>query len=113
MAHIGLDVPNEPSTDYDIHAVISTFYLANRGRGYLSGMAVSPLPLSGRGYLSGMAVSPLPLSVRDISDVLAAHPVMLDRDVLDGCVFALDDIYLSEANEKAEKAEKAGEDNTN
>lgn len=97
MAHIGLDVPNEPPTDYDTHAVISTFYLANRGRGYLSGMAVSPLPLS----------------VRDISDVLAAHPVMLDRDVLDGCVFALDDIYLSEANETAKKTEKESGDNTN
>ena len=90
MAHIGLDVPNGPPTSYDIHAVISTFYLANRGRAYLSGMAVSPLPLS----------------VRDISDVLAAHPVMLDRDVLDGCVFALDDIYLSEANEKAETSQE-------
>ena len=90
MAHIGLDVPNEPSTDYDIHAVISTFYLANRGRSYLSGMAVSPLPLS----------------VRDINDVLAAHPVMLERDVLDACVFALDDIYLSEANEKAETSQE-------
>lgn len=93
MAHIGLDIPIEPSSDYDVYAVISTFYLANRGRGYLSGMAVSPLPLS----------------VRDINDVLAAHPVMLERDVLDGCVFAIDDIYLSEANEKAEKA---SEDNT-
>ena len=94
MAHIGLDVPNEPPTNYDIHAVISTFYLANRGRAYLSGMAVSPLPLS----------------VRDINEVLAAHPVMLERDVLDGCVFAIDGIYLSESNEKAEKA---SEDNTN
>ena len=94
MAHIGLDIPIEPSSDYDVYAVINTFYLANRGRGYLSGMAVSPLPLS----------------VRDISDVLAAHPVMLDRDVLDGGVFALDDIYLSESNEKAKKAD---EDNTN
>ena len=94
MAHIGLDIPIEPSSDYDVYAVINTFYLANRGRGYLSGMAVSPLPLS----------------VRDISDVLAAHPVLIDRDVLDGCVFAIDDIYLSEANEKAKKAD---EDNTN
>ena len=90
MAHIGLDVPNEPPTSYDIHAVISTFYLANRGRGYLSGMAVSSLPLS----------------VRDISDVLMAHPVMIDRDVLDGCVFAIDDIYLSEASEKAETSQE-------
>ena len=94
MAHIGLDVPNEPPTNYDIHAVISTFYLANRGRGYLIGMAVSPLPLS----------------VRDINEVLAAHPVMIERDVLDGCVFAIDDIYLSESKEKAEKAD---DDNTN
>lgn len=90
MAHIGLDIPIEPSSDYDVYAVINTFYLANRGRGYLSGMAVSPLPLS----------------VRDISDVLAAHPVMLDRDVLDGCVFAIDDIYLSEASEKAETSQE-------
>ena len=90
MAHIGLDIPIEPSGDYDVYAVINTFYLANRGRGYLSGMAVSPLPLS----------------VRDISDVLMAHPVMLDRDVLDGCVFAIDDIYLSDANEKAETSQE-------
>ena len=94
MAHIGLDIPIEPSSDYDVYAVINTFYLANRGRGYLSGMAVSPLPLS----------------VRDISHVLTAHPVMLERDVLDACVFAVDDIYLSESSEKAEKA---SEDNTN
>ena len=94
MAHIGLDIPSEPSSDYDVYAVINTFYLANRGRGYLSGMAVSPLPLS----------------VRDISDVLMAHPVMIERDVLDACVFAIDDIYLSESNKKAEKA---SEDNTN
>ena len=94
MAHIGLDIPIEPSSDYDVYAVINTFYLANRGRGYLSGMAVSPLPLS----------------VRDIGDVLTAHPVMLERDVLDACVFAIDDIYLSESNEKAKKAD---EDNTN
>ena len=94
MAHIGLDIPIEPGSDYDVYAVINTFYLANRGRGYLSGMAVSPLPLS----------------VRDISHVLTAHPVMLERDVLDACVFAIDDIYLSESNEKAKKAD---EDNTN
>lgn len=94
MAHIGLDIPIEPSSDYDVYAVINTFYLANRGRGYLSGMAVSPLPLS----------------VRDITHVLTVHPVLIERDVLDACVFAIDDIYLSEASEKAEKA---SEDNTN
>ena len=94
MAHIGLDVPVEPSSDYDVYAVINTFYLANRGRGYLSGMAASPLPLS----------------VRDITHVLTAHHVLIERDVLDACVFAIDDIYISESNEKAEKA---SEDNTN
>jgi len=87
MAHIGLDIPIEPSSDYDVYAVINTFYLANRGRCYLSGMAVSPLPLS----------------VRDISDVLTAHPVLIERYVLDACVFAIDDIYLSESNEKEQK----------
>lgn len=94
MAHIGLDIPIEPISDYYVYAVINTFYLANRGRGYLSGMAVSPLPLS----------------VRDISHVLTAHPVLIERDVLDACVFAIDDIYLSESNEKTKKADK---DNTN
>ena len=99
MAHIGLDIPDEPESDYYVYAVINTFYLANRGRAYRGGA-----------YLSGMAVSPLPLSVRDINDVLAAHPVMVERDLLDACLFAIDDIYLSEANEKTQKASEDNQD---
>lgn len=45
-------------------------------------------------------MSPLPLTVRDITDVLEAHPVDLDRVTLDSCIFALDEIYLAEANKK-------------
>jgi len=51
-----------------------------------------------------MAVVPMRISVRDITDVLAAHPVLMDREVLDSCVFALDEVYLTEFNEKAEKS---------
>lgn len=40
---------------------------------------------------------PMRLSVRDINDVLAAHPVLMDREVLDSCVFALDDIFMADA----------------
>lgn len=60
--------------------------------------------MRGRTYLGGMAVVPMRISVRDITDVLAAHPVLMDREVLDSCVFALDEVYLTEFNEKAEKS---------
>lgn len=87
MAHLGIDVPIEPPTDCTTHEIISTFYLAMRGRSYIGGMTVIPLPLS----------------VRDINDVLVAHAVSIDRELLDGCVFALDDVYLTEANSKMDK----------
>jgi hypothetical protein len=45
-------------------------------------------------------VVPLALTVRDITDVVDVHPVEVDREILDSCVFALDEIYLSEANSK-------------
>lgn len=59
--------------------------------------------MRGRTYLGGMAVVPMRISVKDISDVLAAHPVLMDREVLDSCVFALDEVYLTEFNERQEK----------
>lgn len=52
--------------------------------------------MRGRTYLGGMAVVPMRISVRDITDVLAAHPVLMDRDVLDSCVFALDDMFMTD-----------------
>lgn len=56
--------------------------------------------MRGRTYLGGMSVVPMRLSVRDINDVLIGHPVLMDRDVLDSCVFALDDTYLAEVSEQ-------------
>lgn len=56
--------------------------------------------MRGRTYLGRMAVAPMRISVRDITDVLAAHPVLMDREVLDSCVFALDDIFMADAMEK-------------
>lgn len=87
-SHLGLEIPDEPIKDFDTHEIINTFYLASRTRSYSSGMAVIPMPLG----------------VRDISDVLMAHPVFVDREVLDSCIFALDGIYLSEFSEKQEKS---------
>lgn len=87
MTHLGLEIPSEPIKDIDTHEIINIFYLVSRGRGYIGGMGVTPLPIS----------------VRDINDVLAAHPVLMDRDVLDSCVFALDEVYLTEFNERQEK----------
>lgn len=89
MAHLDLAVPDEPDTDYFIRAVLGTFYLANRGRSYISGMAVMPLPIS----------------VRDITDVLAAHPIYIDRNTLDPCIFAIDDAYISSLNKDAKQAD--------
>lgn len=84
MVHLGLEIPSEPIKDVDTHEIINIFYLVSRGRGYIGGMGVTPLPIS----------------VRDITDVLAAHPVLMDREVLDSCVFALDDIFMADAMEK-------------
>ena len=39
---------------------------------------------------------PMPLTVRSVTDVVEAHPVSLPRDILDSCVFALDEIYLTD-----------------
>lgn len=61
-----------------VNAVIETFWLANRGRSYLSGMAVIPLPLT----------------VGQVSDVLAVYPLPLNREWIDRAVFAIDDVWL-------------------
>lgn len=82
-----LQAPDEAETDGFVRAVLGTFYLASRGRSYIGGMSVMPMPLS----------------VKDITDVLDAHPVFVDRSILDPCIFAIDDSYLSEVNKsKAE-----------
>ena len=79
---MGLPIADEAPTDYYTHAIINTFWLANRGRAYVSGMAVSPLPLT----------------VKNISDVLEAYPIDLPRDWVDKAVFGIDDEYLTRAS---------------
>lgn len=83
MEYVGLEVPNEPPTDFIISQIIKVFRLANRGRSYISGMAVMPLPLS----------------VENITSVLIAHPSPLDRMTLDAAIFAIDDAWLSQVND--------------
>ena len=80
MQYVGVDVPHEPETNIVIDNIIHIFYLASRSRRYIGGMAVSPLPLS----------------VADINDVLMAHHCYTDRETLDACVFAIDDVWLQE-----------------
>ena len=92
MAHLGLDIPDEPISDYTTHEIISTFYLVGRSRSYIGGMTVMPLPIG----------------VREINDVLIAHPVLIEREVLDSCVFALDDVYLNDIS-KAQKKNNTDE----
>ena len=87
MEHLQIEVPDEPETDYQIRSAITAFYYASRGRSYLSGMSVMPLPIS----------------VRDITDVVSAHPICMDRAVLDPCVFAIDDEFLSEQKKSSDK----------
>lgn len=87
MAHLQIDVPDEPDTDDQIRSIITVFYYASRGRSYLSGMTIMPLPIS----------------VRDITDVVSAHPIYIDRDILDPCVFAIDDVFLSECKKDSDK----------
>ena len=79
MAYVGLQLPDEPVCDDKTYDVITTFWLADRGRNYLSGTAVMPLPLT----------------VQNISEVVAVYPSVLNRELLDGCVFAIDDEYLA------------------
>ncbi len=84
MAYVGLQLPNEPVCDDKTYDVITTFWLADRGRNYLSGMAVMPLPLT----------------VQNISEVVAVYPVAMERHTLDQAVFAIDDEYLAMVNKK-------------
>lgn len=88
MAHLQLEVPEEPDIDYEIRAAITTFYYASRSRSYLSGMTVIPLPIG----------------VKDITNVVDAHPVYVDREVLDACVFAIDDEFMSENQKSSDKS---------
>ena len=50
-----------------------------------------------------MAVNPLPLGVADITNTLNAHPVLLEREILDSCVFAIDDIFLKDLQQDSNK----------
>lgn len=80
-----MPIPDEPYTDYFIESIINVFSLLNRGRRYASGLAVAPLPLS----------------VGDITDVVYAHPTAISREILDTCIFGLDDIWLKDYNDKS------------
>ena len=79
-----LSIPDEAETDGFVRAVLGTFHLASRGRSYIGGMSVMPMPLN----------------VKDITNVLDAHPVFVDRSILDPCIFAIDDSYLAELSSK-------------
>lgn len=70
--------PEPPKFDSDVQSIIETYHLAARGRNYVEG-------------------SPLPLSVKDVTNVIEAHPIAIPRSILDGVIFAIDDIVIIES----------------
>ncbi len=81
---LGLEPPEPPQFDSDIQSIIETYHLAARGRGYIDGQ-------------------PLRLNVRNITDVVEAHPVAIPRSILDGVIFAIDDIVMDEQRKSSDK----------
>jgi len=58
-----------------------------------------------------MAVSPLPIAIRDIDAYLASRPVVVDRDLFEAAIFALDDEYREEwSRQQDEETEEGDED---
>jgi hypothetical protein len=80
-----MQVPDEPPRDPLTAYLLNAFRNICRGRRYLSTMA---------------GAHPLRLSAREINDWIEAHPVPLPRHYVDEVVFALDDVVMSEQQEK-------------
>lgn len=77
-------MPAEPETSYFVEYIIEIFLKAHRDRDYFVGMAVVPKRIR----------------FKDISDIVEVYPSVLNREVLDTCVIALDDLWMSENNGK-------------
>ena len=75
----------EPETDYFIEYILDVFAKAGRGRGYYGGM------------------SPMPLTVGNISEVVNVYPSMISREILDDCIFALDNEWIKEYGKPSDK----------
>ena len=58
-----------------------------------------------------MAASPLPISIRDIDAYLTSRPMVVDRDLFEAAIFALDDEYREEwSRQQDEETEEGDED---
>ncbi|GAA0473534.1 hypothetical protein GCM10009413_06850 [Tatumella punctata] len=58
-----------------------------------------------------MAASPLPISIRDIDAYLAPRPLVVDRELFEAAIFALDDEYRAEwSRQQDEEAEEGDEE---
>lgn len=79
-----MQIPEPPDYDIDIQSIIETYQFVARGRNYSDGQ-------------------PLRISVRNITDVIEAHPVAIPRSILDGVIFAIDDIVMDEQRKSSEK----------
>ena len=77
---LGFDLPIEAPTDYFIEYILMVFNKAHRARSYVTGMAVSPLPLH----------------TQNITEVTNVYQSPIDRETLDYCIFALDDIFIKD-----------------
>ncbi|GAA0473596.1 MULTISPECIES: hypothetical protein [Tatumella] len=52
-----------------------------------------------------MAASPLPISIRDIDAYLAPRPLVVDRELFEAAIFALDDEYRAEWSRQQQQVE--------
>jgi len=91
---LGIKVGDEPEIDELSALLLSAYATISRGRQY-----------------AGMAASPLPLSIRDIDAYLVSRPVVVDRDLFEAAIFALDDEYREEwSRQQDEETEEGDED---
>ena len=91
---MGIKVADEPEIDELSALLLSAYAAISRGRQY-----------------AGMAASPLPLSIRDIDAYLVSRPVVVDRDLFEAAIFALDDEYREEwSRQQDEETEEGDED---
>lgn len=87
---LGFDLPVEAPTDFFIEYILTVFNKAHRARNYATGMSVSPLPIH----------------TQNITDVTNVYQSPIDRETLDYCIFALDDLFIEDYNNAREPDSK-------
>lgn len=85
---LGIKSGDEPDVDELTALLLSSYATISRGRRY-----------------TGMTASPLPISIRDIDAYLAPRPLVVDRELFEAAIFALDDEYRAEWSRQQQQVE--------